>query len=295
MWLPILLMVMALMVIFGNAVVWKLRAATTARHAVWRARTPRTGAIDPKPLNFPDPSSMAAGDGESLQRLDDPRIDHVVVRGPSMGLMGVNRDLLDPTRGERVGAAEITHDYPMLGKMGEYDFAVDHPLLDDQWRYWEMGIGRNTSRRIPYIYDLPKAPEGFKNAFSDAASEILFSPSRRDLDPLDRDPDWRAYRGGSPDFHPRLGRFCELDPQVVEETRVRNLVNRIQGKRRRPSVSSVAERMGRAFASLFRAQANQLKNMMPQPPGAAGQISALEEKARQYEDFAAMARSRRPP
>src|SRR5688572_28950253 len=81
-WLPVFMMVLALMVVFGNAAVWKVRTAFAARDAVWRIRTPRTGQNDPAPANFrPATVNITAGDAGNLPSLDDPRIDHPVVRG----------------------------------------------------------------------------------------------------------------------------------------------------------------------------------------------------------------------
>ena len=83
-----------------------------------------------------------------------------------------------------------------------------------------------------------------------------------------------------------VGSFCEIDEQVVRETRVENVVNRIQGKKRDPSVASVAERMANFFASMYRSLA------ASSPPGERARWEAL---AKQYQDFAQKARSRRAP
>lgn len=288
-WAPILLMVMALMVIFGNASVWKLRTAFVARHTAWESRPERIGANDPAPLNWnADVVNHESQQGERIAQLDDPSIDQPVVRGPMLDNVRVERDLLDPTQGVIDGRAEMTQHYPMLGKMGQYDFEVSSPLLTGQFRYWEMGIPATIFRRIPFIYELPKAEAGLSQAFADAAQRILSASFSSDLDPLDKDQDIYECLGRYVDFHPRLQSFCQLDAEWVGANRVGDVVDRIQGRRPPSGVRSVAETMARFFADMYQQKLDQLQNQ-PQLQ------SKFEALIQAYRKFEAEAKAKRPP
>jgi hypothetical protein len=297
-WLPVFMMVLALMVVFGNAAVWKLRTSFAARDAVWRIRTPRTGQNDPVPANFrPVTANITAGADGNIAVLDDARIDQPVVRGP-LPPIEVRRDLLDPSKGKIFGRAEMTQHYPMLGRMGSYDFDVRNTLLDGMFRYWEMDIPANIYRRIPFIYILPQAPNQLAQAYVTAIRAIINAPFRRDLDVLDRDEEIRAYYGSYVDFHPVLQSFCEVDPQTVYDQYVVDVIRRIQGKQDNPSVPSVAETMANFFANMYQQMINDLQNQLQNaPPGQQGaiqqQISQLQGLMQQYRAFAQLARTRR--
>lgn len=297
-WLPVFMMVLALMVVFGNAAVWKVRTAFAARDAVWRIRTPRTGQNDPAPANFrPATLNVTAGEAGDIAVLDDARIDQPVVRGP-LPPIEVDRDLLDPSRGKLFGRAEMTQHYSLLGKLGSYDFDVTNTLLDGMFRYWEMNIPANTYRRIPFIYVLPQAPNQLAQAYVTAIRAIINAPFRRDLDVLDRDEEIRAYYGSYHDFHPVLQSFCELDPQDVYDNYVVDVIRRIQGKQDNPSVPSVAETMANFFANMYDQMADDLEaQLQAAPPGQQAalqqEISRLRALAQQYRAFAQQARTQR--
>lgn len=267
--LPILLFVMALMINFGTAACWKIRALCVARDAVWSTRWPRTGHSNPRPKYWPQGAQVGAQAAGNVPELDDPRVDHPVARGPLPGGTIVNEELLDPTRGLRRGSATITRGFPMLGKMGTYHLEANTHLLDDKWQYARMKwpqqgyrLLSNRDRRIPVIYALAQANPAFAQAHLTAALAIINAPFRFQLDPLDRDDEFIYYRyifgwgRGAPDFHPRLHGFCTLDLDVAGR-RVENLINRIKGKvwvdarGRRHRIPSVAEVMAVAFVRLY--------------------------------------------
>lgn len=260
-WLPILMFVMALMVIIGNAVVWKVRTATVSRHAVWRARLPRTGQVDPPPATWPQQrTSMAVEDDADLAPLAAAQPVDRVAHGP-LDNFGV-QPVLDMGRGKQAGDAELARAYPMLARMGEYRFDVEHPMLTDQFRYWEMSIPRNRYRRIPFIYELPKAPAGLSQAFSNAVRAVTTAPFRNDLDPLDRDQEIFNFYGYYVDFHPQIQPFSSIDEEEVYRERVEPLIDRIQGRPSTPTepgVPSVAEQMTQFFINMYQQIMNQMQ------------------------------------
>ena len=135
--IPFLLMIMALMVNIGNVACWKVRALTVARHSIWGNLSPRThssgivpydqktGFADPRPDYWPAKNANAGpqdlGNSAKVTDREVPRFP--VVRGlsddnPVLPVgngksIAVNADLLNPSRGMRSGAAEMTHLYPM--------------------------------------------------------------------------------------------------------------------------------------------------------------------------------------
>ncbi len=285
--LPILLMVMALMINFGVAACWKVRALTTSRHVLWNTRWPRTGSSDPRPANWPLSASTGLEAQRHLPVLDDPRADHPVVRGPLPSGNQANPDLLDPTRGLRGAEAELTRAFPILPRVGTNHLEAHTRLLDDKWQYQRMGLPRNTHRRIPVIYTLARAPAGLVSAYVDGVVGLLRAPFRAELAPLDRDDEFLAWEGHAPDFHPRLSRFCDLDPAEAQDS-VDQLVDRIRGKEERDSqgrlvrrIPSLAERMTNSFIGLYRRVVQRLENV----PGSQAQIAALEAKIGVLERF----------
>ena len=307
--LPILLFIMALMINFGVAACWKVRSLTVARHAVWSTRWPRTGQSNPRPHYWPGGAGLTFEGAGNVPRLDDPRVDQPVARGPLPLGTTVHEELLDPTRGLRRGSASITQGFPMLGKMGTYHLSARTHLLDDKWQYRRMQwpeegyrLGSNVQRRIPVIYALARVSEPIVQAHIQAAKAILGAAFRDQLAPLDRDEEYAYYQLlfgwgiGAPDFHPRLHRFCGLDPTDAAGKQQR-LIDRIQGRPARPRVPSVAERMTRAFISLYGRAKREYESMdttvMPPAEAAAvrAQIAQLEAKIQTLQEFLAVLRS----
>jgi len=286
--LPILLFIMALMVNFGTVACWKVRSLSIAREAVWSTRWPRSGNSNPRPAYWPQGAGISAAADGNVEALDDPRVDLPVARGPLPFGTRVNEELLDPTHGLRRGSADITRGFPMLGGMGDYHLEAKTNPLDDKWQFRRMGLSSTRQRRIPIIYVLAKAPSNLATAYVQAVSPVLYAPFRDDLRPMDNDEEYRAYgtRFGwgrrSPDFYPRLRRFCTLDAEVAQERRD-NLIDRIQGKVERNQdgrivrrVSSVAERMTRSFIGLYRRVIRALR--ASGATGTEAEISMLQAK-----------------
>ncbi len=195
--LPLLLMIMALMINFGTAAAWKVRAQVVARHAVWASRWPRTMNDLPRPTVSVDldqtppqpirwPGGMGTGGGPWIASLNDPRLEHPVVRGPLPPTM-IDPDmysLMTMANGGRTGHADIRRDYPLLQQaLGDYHLVARCPLLDNDWRYqrmpwdteaWYWTGWHNEHRRIPVIYDL-----GFLAPQTDLLESLYQDPAYR--------------------------------------------------------------------------------------------------------------------
>ncbi|NLE40096.1 MAG: hypothetical protein GX621_18930 [Pirellulaceae bacterium] len=306
--LPILLFVMALMVNFGTMASWRVRELGAARHAVWASRHPRSGAVRP-PSWWPTDATMEAGGAGRMAELDDPRVNHPVVRGPLPMGTRVDPDRLDPTGGYRQGSAAITRDFPLLAALGPYRMEANVRLLDREWQHREMGLWSTRDRRMPVIYELPQADQGFVDAYQRAAIAVIYAPFRADLAPLDRDDEFTyyaqrfaasptfPYRGGPPDFHPRLnltcGGSCRADcdttPEYVDQ-RVEQLVDQIQGNPDQ-NVQSLAYRMAGSFINLYQAVQRELQAQIDAGTGNARalqtEIDDLDQKIDAMERFRA--------
>ena len=234
-------------------------------------------------------------------------------------------DLMTMSHGARRGSAAIQRELPLLAKMGPYRLSAACPLLDNDWRYqrmpwddwyWYWGGTHNEHRRIPIIYDLGIiSPEsdlveslyqeaGFRNAYFAMATGVNWN----DLKPLGgqdaygrelRDDEDVFYENHFPDFpvppgpfgrhmgnqHPRLGSFCTLDEEQIQE-RVENLIDRIQGKDDRPTVPGVPERLSRSYQGLYRAAINRYNRQWPNDPRPQGnEQDDLQQKIDELDGF----------
>ncbi len=100
-------------------------------------------------------------------------------------------------------------------------------MLDEKFQYPQMDIPANVFRRIPFIYELPKADAAVSQAWVSATLAVIDAPFKPDLQPLDHDEEVFAYYGYYPDFHPRLSRFCHLDRAAAQE-QTQSLMRRIR-------------------------------------------------------------------
>jgi hypothetical protein len=279
--LPILLFIMALIYNFGVVAAWKVRENSVARLAVWQTRWPRTGATDPWPAYWPTSAGMTASDQGNVQGMDDGRVDLPVARGPLPGAT-VNAELLDETRGLRVGSAEITRQFAYLKKLGPYTKEAQNWLVDNKWQYQRMKLPDNWERRIPVIYTLPEAPASLMNSYIQSALAIANAPFAAQLRPLDNDPDYLYYQalfgwGGPPDFQPRFQQLCTTDRTRTGKA-VQSLIKRIQGGREgRRRIPSVAEVMDQAFLGLYQRALAAFQGVLKANPAAPPQMTALAE------------------
>ncbi|MBM4076542.1 MAG: hypothetical protein FJ267_13005, partial [Planctomycetes bacterium] len=68
--LPMLLIMMALMINFGVAGAWKVRAQVNSRYAGWRTLTNRTGESNAIPPYWPQSAGLSAVSGSSLNSVN---------------------------------------------------------------------------------------------------------------------------------------------------------------------------------------------------------------------------------
>jgi hypothetical protein len=246
---------------------------------VWSSRWPRDGSQYPRPAYWPATAGLGHQAEANAPRLDDPRVDEIVARGPSLdALQGgtgygnlVRREWLDPSRGWRQGFSDLEREFPLLTTLGRYRTHSQTEILDNEWQDY------HNPRRTQILYILAKAPAEFSGAYLTAILAIVRAPFRPALAPLDRDDEFIAYGqrfgwGGAPDFHPYLGGFCDFDPKVADE-RTKDLVGRI---------NNLPRTMTQAFINLYERVIQELQrriNANPRPP--ADQIAAMQQEISQ--------------
>lgn len=296
--LPILLFVMGLMVVFGAAGAWKVRAHTNSRYAVWRTLDLRTGGNDGNPTGWPQQgTSLFQQQASPTPLTDEPFLDHPVVRGPQLNepnegkFLEVILDTLEMQDGLNKGFARIQRDFVLLKNMPprQIDFSRDHLIFgESRWTHMDMNIG-NDRRRILTTYDLV-----FEEYDPDAAAEYqqaaaIVTGIYQGLQPLrviDRDEELADWFGSYINFHPRPQRCASnYDPQTLWDEVGENLVDRIQGKQSSPGqrhIDSVAETIAKRFRLMYQQQKAILEAQDP-PPQA--EIDALQELIDQLNRF----------
>lgn len=309
-WLPILLFVTALMVNMGTSQAWRVRGEVAARDAAWRTRWPRQGALEPRPWTkvWPANATYTVQGTAEISALHDAAIQLPVAYGTLNPL--VVRPTLRYDDGMLLGQSSISRAYPLLPKLGSFDSGtISHPILDEQWQNAQMhwldekgntnGLPANTYRRIKALYSLPEQDQGLANAFANALQTLFNTADNSALQVLDQDQEFRQYTGGSPDFHPRIYRRCELDPEIVRELEVERIVDETlpDGRVQKGEISCLPHRMTSAFLGLYRGEIQKLKAQIQalQMGGGTGsqgaiaalqaQIDALQVKVDQLEDF----------
>lgn len=279
--LPMLLFVLALIINFGTVAAWKVREHSVTRLAVWETRWPRTGASDPRPDYWPATASMNSSDQGNVSGMDDTRVDQPVARGP-LAPITVNSNLLDPTTGLREGDAELTRNFPLMGKLGSYTIEAQTWLIDNKWQYQQMNSADNWERRVPVLYTLPQAPQSLVNSYVQAVMAIANAPFAAQLRPLQNDPDFLYYQalfgwGGPPDFQPSFPPMCTTSRTVTNRA-VKNLIDRIQGGHEgRQVIPGVAEVMAFAFLDLYSRALSAFQGIAQANPPAPPQWTALAQ------------------
>ena len=304
--IPVLLLLTAVIIAAGVSASWKLRTSNSAHHVVMQTRWPRLG-WNPQPENWPVSATLSEDAATDLPVLDLPEIDHPVVRGP-LASAEVNGDLLNPTRGARLGRAAMQRDQPIPPRVGKLDYDVSDLILDDQWQYERMGLVHTQQRRIPVIYALQQAPAGLSQEYINAVMAIYYwNGYQVDLAPLDREADFPRLGVPGADFHPPLPRdpatqvpeypaakFSSTDTDEVRETNVEPLLEEM--------IPNVPESMTRGYLARYRMalqrkeqQLQAAQNLVPPNPGLVaqlqGQLAALQAeldpKIEQLEDYLA--------
>lgn len=317
-WIPILLFVAALMVIYGTSAAWRIRGEIAARDAVWRVLTPRTGRHEPRPAEPTWPTATNGAtydfrDDDPLVELDDPMLQHPVVRGP-LGSGWQVTEVLDPdAEGMLRGTSSIVRPFPMLARMGSYRSGeIAHPVLDRpwtiEWSYrrgvlpWpnEVGGFRPTSlvpdvfRRTVLLYQFPQV-NGGRSEFESVVGEARNLVQLPGLQVLDNEPDFVRYPfpgpNTPPDFHPRARIECSEDPERVrDEALERHVLDWIdsRGQVQLGGITQLPRRLTQAFLSLYRAEIARIEAEIQAgtaTPAMRAELADLEEKVEQLEAY----------
>jgi len=150
--LPVLMMLMATLIVLGFASSWKLRTETVARDVAWRARWHRFANDNARSIEWPGEGGMQVQPGNNLIVFaNEPVLQDPVIAGP-LGRLPVNQEVLNFSRSVINGVATLDRPPPVFAKLTNYDFRVNHEVLDDRFQFHQMGIG-NYSRRVPLIYE----------------------------------------------------------------------------------------------------------------------------------------------
>jgi len=279
--IPLVMFTVALSVIVGTASCWKIRASVVTRNEIWTYRLPRDATPpNPRPEGWPVGATANHYGGGPMTELNHPAFQNPIVRGPLLNVQ-VDANRFDPTAGVRVGHSHIDRTPAMLPRVGQYQFDLEHRLLDGKWQYWQMGLASNTARRVPGGYPSVLRPD--QNPAREVAGRIASAPFRPALDVLDRDEELRIWRRGSYlEFHPSLRGFCHLDPERV---RAENLLGRA-------GLLEAIGRVPRTMTERFLAMYRDYLDDLPQPPavltpGQAAMKAQLEQKIEVLEDYLA--------
>lgn len=256
--MPVLLFVLALMVGAGSKSCWKLRGLTAARDAAWRTRYPRSAGVLGNHVDWPPPATMNAAGAGPNGNLDSPELNQPVVRGPNLGTITVNGQLLDPTRGGLAGNSQRLWKPPLLPKLGASSVNQRHPLVDGKWQHPQMRIPSTYSRRIPYIYTLPKTNASLKIAYLNAVNSIRFASFRPAFNVLDRDEEIRAWYGSYHNFYPQVA-FCDADLERVANRQMLAVIRYIQGDSSPKPRNGMPGRLARFWINMYRSQLAQLQ------------------------------------
>jgi hypothetical protein len=286
--LPFLLGFLALIINIGNIGCWKVRSLTVARHALWGNQSPglwdhKTGGSDPRPAYWPgnNSGSNAADIGKTGGNVDDPRAYLPVVRGPVlMGSVGVNSDLLDPSRDLREGSASLTHALPMTRRNFRQQAKTE--CLDGFWRCTEMGIP-NFHLRLALIYPTFQPPAA-NNPVITAMMAIVAAVQSGQMELLyGGDADFKKFQAlygqPAPMFinsipgWTRLNFGCSMDSGTIQ-TAVDDLVERIQGSKKD---TGPLRSLANALKGYYQGVKSRIQTQMQAvPPPPAGQLTQMQ-------------------
>lgn len=270
-WLPVLLMVMALIVNYANMTSWRLRGEVVARDAVWRARWPRSGSVEPRPPGsvWPTDASMGVRSDAPMWSLNHPHINHPVVRGPVLELGDpphrfLVRPVLDQEVGAVAGTSSIRRRQDLLPGLGDYRSGeIADRMLTRTWQSAQMGFS-NHYRRTLVLYELPQTSPALPQAYVRSVLDLLGIPHFAALSVLDRDFDWSVYYGSYPNFYPRISpNYGETDPSVVYDRSVKPKVDRIDedGEVVFGEISLLPRRMTDAYLRMYEAVKREIEEL----------------------------------
>lgn len=269
-WLPVLLMVMALIVNYANMTSWRVRGEIVGRDAAWRSRWPRSGNAEPRPPAgiWPGGASVGVNGDSQIHPLNHPRVQHPVVRGPVLTLgdpphQFLVRPVLDQATGALKGTSAIDRRYDLLSALGRYRSGeIANPILTRQWQCAQMGF-HNHYRRSLVLYELPRTNPALPDAYVRAVIDLLEIPHYNALSVLDRDRDWRIYHGHYPDFYPRISVSAETNPVVVFEDLVKSKIDHLDedGELVMGEISGLPRRMTDAYLRMYESARQEIEDL----------------------------------
>ena len=276
--LPLLMAFVAALVAFGYAASWKIRSEVVARNVGWRNRHPRWVNWEAYPAEWPRSATFDRHDGAQLSDLDQFSVTQApVIRGP-ISQINVDSNVLNFSRDVIQGGAQIQRTPPLMPGLGQISYDTKHQYLDDFFTHSEMGIW-NTSRRIPRIYDLDLDFVRGSGPVIAAISAIENNPQRQLLIALEDDPEFIAWSGSAPDFHPRIStRNYELDVGWVRQRYVTGLLR---------SIERLPQTMANSTIRLYQQQIDESI-----PPLSDGAIAEVERKIEELQAYIERLRER---
>jgi len=265
-WLPVLMFVVALFVNVGTMQAWRVRGEIASRDAAWRARSPRAGADEPRPVArvWPPPARFETDDEALLPHLDDPRLDHPVARGPLPNGFQVN-DYLAMSQGTYRGEAEMERATPLLPQLRRFESGeIKNALIEDRFTAAEMNLWSNTQRRTHHLYEIPKTDPALPQAYVNAIMALLNMANFDGLAVLDRDEDILLFQGYYRDFHPRIAGGCSLDRDDVYEEQVQRIVDELDedNEVELGAISLLPRTMTHYFLSMYREAQRRLEEQL---------------------------------
>jgi hypothetical protein len=162
-WLPVFLLIAALIINLGTMQTWRVRGEIAARNAAWNERWPRRRPFF-LPIYRPWQGVHSAWERvPAPPALNPPHLAEPAVRGPLPATFVT--PLLDPQRYSAiVGHGRVVRRMPMLRGSARYYNSNDirHALLDGTGAVREMGLSSNDRRRTKdlYIFPIPAFIEG---------------------------------------------------------------------------------------------------------------------------------------
>lgn len=155
MWLPVFLLVAALMVNIGTMQAWRLRGEIAARNAALTTRYPAYyWHLAPPPDHWQGVAYNVVAVAPPAE-IAPAALQYPALRGPLNGL--AVRPLLDADAlPATIGQSRVRRPFPMLGRLAPYDSnEIRHVMLGGTWTVWEMPLSANTRRRTMDLYVLP--------------------------------------------------------------------------------------------------------------------------------------------
>ena len=305
-----MLFTMALMVSFGVAATWKVRALNAVHEGVWRDRSLCLGGADPQIESLPTSASMGSSlSANDLTRTppywwDQPGINQTFVRGPAVqgeghqqtsGIIHLNnRRHFEMEEGVRDGTANLQRRYAMLPRTGSFEYNLTLSLLDSRWQFQSQGYPRNNFRRAKNWYrveDPPGLDQELLRRYRDAKDLVESQELAPPLRPLDRDDELYQFYGGYSDFYPRINvsscgsslgciPTCTTNQQTVESL-VQDVVRGVQGQG--GGRGGVPGTMARTWIRMYEIQLQQEQARMPPDPARIAQLEEWLEQLRSFE------------